>query len=705
MKKLLLLGALLAGGTVCLEGVSVGHGGTYRGPGDTVPPGGGGGGAGGGPAVPGPGGPAAPGPGGPSTPGATTPGAPAGAPGGGATGPTTGGDAGGADLTLWDFWWGFNKDPYLNLRALIHTGETTTGSDDFFLGRGEQEQAKNTLRPSEGQIRDIVVPALKRALEKERGNDILTGSLIALAKIGDKVGESGESEFQAIIKEFLKDPTQEVSETAAVALGVLANEASVQTLVELMNDDPAARKFLGKTEVPIRTRAFAAYGLGLIGYRTADNSVRQSIAEHLVDILNAPTFSTRDVKVAAMTAFGLTPVDSNPEAVVSEEEMASNRKWVVSREKQLDFLIDYFDEANQRSNDSTRHWFVRAHAPAAMARLMADVLTDTAFADRREACVRLLLDGIGKHTKLQNELQQSCALALGQLGTASSDKLDQEIVEELQRNAGDGEQQARRFAMISLGQIAGRPGTGEDPLGNLDAIRGKLQKDMSKGKSTMKPWAALSLGVLGRALIEEDIVVDAGTSNALRDATRKEKNPSQAGAYMIAMGLRVDTGGAEMLREKLDYFSVDETRGHAAVALGLMNDRGSVEKIQDVVRNSAYRPDLLKQAAIALGLLGDKALVPELIVMLSDATGLATQAAISSALGAIGDNRSIEPLVEMLQNQEITQTARGFAAVALGIVCDKELFPWNTKISTNINYRANTLTLTGEGGTGILDIL
>ncbi len=550
-----------------------------------------------------------------------------------------------------------------------------------------------------------MVPALKNALEKERGNDILTGSLIALAKIGDKRGESGESEFEGIIKEFLKDPTQEVSETAAVALGVLANETSVQTLVDLMNDDPAARKFLGKTEVPIRTRAFAAYGLGLIGYRTADNSVRQTIAEHLVDILNAPSFSTRDVKVAAMTAFGLTPVDSDPDAAVSEEELASNRQWVVSREAQLKFLIDYFDEANQRKNDSTRHWFVRAHAPAAMARLLSDVLAESSFEGHRTACARLLLDGIGKHTKLQNELQQSCALALGQIGTASNDKLDVEIVEELQRTAGDGEQQARRFAMISLGQIAGRPGTGEDPLGNLDAIRGKLQKDMSKGKSTMKPWAALSLGVLGRALIVEDVVIDAGTSNALRDATRKEKNPSQAGAYMIAMGLRKDVGGAEMLRDKLDYFSVDETRGHAAVALGLMDDRGSVEKIQDVVRNSAYRPDLLKQAAIALGLLGDKALVPELIVMLSDATGLATQAAISSALGAIGDNRSIEPLVEMLQNQEITQTARGFAAVALGIVCDKEDFPWNTKMSTNINYRANTLTLTGEGGTGILDIL
>jgi hypothetical protein len=91
--------------------------------------------------------------------------------------------------------------------------------------------------------------------------------------------------------------------------------------------------------------------------------------------------------------------------------------------------------------------------------------------------------------------------------------------------------------------------------------------------------------------------------------------------------------------------------------------------------------------------------------MLSKAKGLATQSAISSALGMIGDVNSIDPLIGLLENKEVVDTARGFAAVALGIVCDKEDLPWNTKIAVNTNYRANTVTLTGEGGTGILDIL
>lgn len=704
MKKLLLLTALLTAGTLCLESTSVGHGGTYRGPGDTVPPGGGGGGAGGGPATPGPGGPSAPGPSGPGAPGASTPGAPAGAPGGGGGAAVTSGGAVGEDLTRWDFWWGFNKDPYLNLKANIHSGAVATGSDEFFLGRGQQEQAKNTMAPSEADIREKVVPALKAALKNERGNDILTGALIGLAKIGDVKDESGESEFEGIIKAFLKDSNQEVAETAATALGILANDASVQTLVELMNDDPVARKYIGKTEVPPRTRAFAAYGLGLIGYRTADNSVRQTIAEHLVDVLTAPSFSSRDIKVAAMTAFGLTPVDFG-DVELSEDEMKSNRKHVINRTAQIEFLAEYFDEANQRKNDSNRHWFVRAHAPAAMARLLSDKLIKPEVVSLRANVVGLMIEGIGKHSKLQKELKQSCVLALGQVGTASGDKQDKLIRDELVRTLKDGGNQMRRFALISLAQMAGREGAGENPWDGTEAIRNELMARMSRGKSGLKPWAGLSLGVLGRALIESSQSPSSNASAALRDATNREKSPTNAGAYMIGVGLRNDLQSADMLREKLDFFSVDEARGYAAVALGLMNDAESVTLIQDVIKNSPYRPALLKAAAVALGLLGDKTVVPDLVTMLSEAKGLATQAAISSALGAIGDSRSLDPLVKMLANKQLTQSARGFAAVALGIVCDKELFPWNSKISTNINYRANTVTLTGGSGTGILDIL
>jgi HEAT repeat protein len=230
---------------------------------------------------------------------------------------------------------------------------------------------------------------------------------------------------------------------------------------------------------------------------------------------------------------------------------------------------------------------------------------------------------------------------------------------------------------------------------------------MAKGRSQIKPWAALSLGVLGYALSERGEAQEESVNRALLSSCDEEKTPEQVGAYCLALGLRKYPDARELILDVLieRFGGSDDARGEAAVALGLLGDRASIQPIQEVISESKYKPELLKQAAIGLGLLGDSEIVPELVAMLAESKGLATQAAISSALGVIGDARSIDPLVALLENGQLTDRARGFAAVALGIVCDKEDLPWNSRIAVNTNYRANTVTLTGEEGTGILDIL
>ncbi len=689
MKKLVLLGALLVAGSLGLQDISIGHGGTYRGPGDTVPPGGGGGGGGSGPTAPGPSGPSAGGPSGPSTPSPGGPGVPTGGPAGGAGAVSTGGSAGGADLTLWEFWWEFNKDPYLNLKAAIHMG-IVTGSDDFFLGRGTAAQSKDNLKPSEAAIREKVVPALKEALEKETNNDIVTGAMIALAKIGDAKNEEGVSEFEGIISKFLGDSNQEIAETSSLALGILANEASVKTLESLARDNADGRKRVGSTEVPYRTRAFAAYGLGMIGYRTASNQVRQDIANILIDLLGKPEASQRDVKVAALIALGIVPID-----VDRSESPESKTADSSSRQTEIKYLRRFFEDENN-------HYLIRAHVPTAIARLLKD-----APQDLREAVAKMLVQALGKHSKERDEVQQSCVLALGQIGEVDKDKTDVEIRDTLKRIAEEGDLQSRNFAMIAMGQIGGRPGKGEGNEDGMRDVRTFLLTHMTKGKNHIKPWAGLGIGVMERALLDNSQLgfpPSATSKEAVRTALKESGSPSHVGAFSLATGIAKDTEAMPLLLDKLKNVADNQARGYVAVSLGLMDARDALKPIQEIVRDSKYRPDLLKQAAIGLGLMGDKELVPDLVKMLGEAKGQATYAAISSALGFIGDARSIDPLVQMLRNTEITPIARGFAAVALGIVADKEPLPWNSKISTNINYRANTPTLTGEGR-GILDIL
>jgi len=122
-----------------------------------------------------------------------------------------------------------------------------------------------------------------------------------------------------------------------------------------------------------------------------------------------------------------------------------------------------------------------------------------------------------------------------------------------------------------------------------------------------------------------------------------------------------------------------------------------------VVRESKFRPELLREAAIALGLLGDKTLVPELVKMLEEAKALSSQASIATALGFIGDSRSVDPLVALLDarrdasargSRRSRSPRRGPRAIAVEL---EDL--------VDLNYRAATKTLIGEGATGVLDIL
>ncbi|MFO1009901.1 MAG: hypothetical protein U1F29_07555 [Planctomycetota bacterium] len=703
MKRSLLISTLALLGALCLQNTTAAHGGTYRGPGDTVPPGGGGGGGGGaGPSTPSPSGPSTGGPSGPSTPSPAGPaGVPTGGGGGRPAGPSTGPAGGsGPDLTLWEFWWGFNKDPYLNLKAAIYNDVVSDAESEFGIGSGTKNQKKNSLRPSEGVIRDKIVPALKEALAKERANDIVTGSMIALAKIGDVKNEEGVSELEGMIAKFLADSQQEIAETAAVALGILANDGSVKTLENLVRDNDDGRKLVKSNEVPPRTRAFAAYGLGLIGARTNNNQVRQDIASILIEMLKKPDTSTREVKVACLIALGLTPI-----AIETGE--GGDKNATASRQAEIKWLLDFMKDENN-------HYMVRAHAPTAMARLLNGDSIKPKDAKQippelRDEVVRALLDTLAEHSKEKDEVQQSSILALGMLGETDKDKLDSEVRDRLMKLADKGELQAKNFCCIALAQIGGRQGAGEDNDKGVKDIRNFLGEKMTKGSTHIRPWAGLSVGVMERAIADNPSggqTPSASQKEALRAALKDAKSPDEQGAFSIGCGIARDTEAKPALIEKLKQASGDQTRGYVAVSLGLIGDREAIKPIQDIVKDSKYKPDLLKQAAIGLGLLGDKELVQDMCTMLAEAKGLSAQAAIASALGFIGDSRSIEPLIGMLQNKQgMTDSARGFAAVALGIVADKEPLPWNSKISVNLNYRANTTTLTGENGTGILDIL
>jgi HEAT repeat protein len=679
MNKLFFAGAMAA--SFALPSLSFAHGGTYRGPADTTPPSGGGGGGGGGPSTPGP------------------------------SKPKTGPSDAGPDLTVWQFWWAFNKDPYLNLKSHLG-GSVQTGSDEFYLGKGENPQAKDTLRVSEEKIRNVIVPQLKTALEpgsRENSDDILSSCMIALAKIGDAKGEDGKSAFGELIKPFLLRSSQELRETAAVALGILANRENIELLSALVNNDQAKLRALDVHQienVDVRTRAFAAYGLGLIGHK-ASNDDRLTINETVRKILDGEgkTMATRDIQVACITAIGLSPLDiSADDNTIEDPKKLKAPAKLVTRQDQLRYLLSYYQ-------DDSNNPLIRAHAPVAMGRLLTagDVAADFPF---RAAIAGVLISSMSKESTHQDAMKQSCALALGVIGDSDEDPIDKEIRSALIQVKEDlVDQQVRNFALIGLAQAAGRPGQGAgDPIAGVNTkdkkenARTFLQGELSKGKSNVKPWSGIAISVMERSLDDAKFASSSDMKLALRSSLAESKTPEDLGAFAIACGIVKDKGASETLIKNLEEVHDIEARGYTCVGLGLMDEQKAAGDIQKILTKNKYNPDLLKSAAIGLGLLGDKQLVPDLVEMLGTAQGLSSQAAISSALGFIGDSRSVEPLVAMMKDDQKTALARAFAAVALGIIADKEPLPWNSKIGVNSNYRANTPSLTDQKG-GILDIL
>jgi hypothetical protein len=398
-----------------------------------------------------------------------------------------------------------------------------------------------------------------------------------------------------------------------------------------------------------------------------------------------------------LIAMGLVPLVTieTPVAAASAREVPPES----SRLAQLDFVLAILQ-------DERRETLTRAQCPVTLARLLAG-LPEPHHSRQRAEIAQDLLERLEKD-KDRPELLQACVLGLGSIGTNDGkDPLDSRIRRTLAGVLKDSEPLARGLALVASAEIGARFGR-DLPSQGVDEVRELLVREMAWGRSALKPWAGLAGGILCYRLHEQGLTHPAQEviRRALAGALEDERSPEQIGAYALGAGLARSTESARELMRLLAKELQDDARGQVALGLGLLGHQEAVDLLREVVARSKYRPELLRQGAIALGLLGDKEIGPQLAGMLKDARSLAAQAAIASALGFIGDKGSIDPLLALLSDPLASEKARAFAAVALGNVADKELLPWNAKIGFGVNYGAAPATLLDpSSGTGILDIL
>lgn len=669
---------------LCSATLAHAHGGQYRGPGCVVPPV-----AGSGTSQTGGGSASSGGPGGgsaPAAPSAPTTSAPSGI--GGTTAGSMGVTARGGflpeDLTRWEFWWEFGKDPYLMLRDAIHDARSARADDALWNPR-LSFPARNIAPPTSAD-RQRVGAALAQCLGGLRANvdrDIASACLVGLAKIGPIDGV----DLQELAQPFLAGGDQELRETAALSLGIrgVLSPPAVALLSDLVADNTAARTASGGSPVNERTRAFAAFGLGLLLQHCRDAGQAMRMTAALREVLTQPAAYGRELKVAVIAALSLFPAEWDGAAAG------------VLRSACVESLRAYYD-----ADHGTGEQLVQAHVPTAIARLLQHDPTSAApHRARFAADLAGGLSGRPRGNKSNPHVAQSCAMALGYLSQPWNVADDQaapvgKLLVDVHREHHD--QQTRSFAALALARMGG------------EQARLHLVREFGRAnKAIEQPWVAVALGVFLARHAADDAGAAADARNVTTTLVRQldqAKNPNQVGALAVALGLIGGNEAADALRQALvDHQTRDEAAGYLALALGMVHDARAEPDLRELRRNAMRRPFLLIQVVRALGMLGDHTLADELgAELLAPGQTVVRLSATAQALGQIGDRRSIEPLLLVLRDTKVTPLSRAFAAVALGSICDKDPLPWNAAYARFTNYRAATETLT-NGASGILDIL
>lgn len=613
--------------------------------------------------------PTTPGPGGPKSPGPITPG-PGGSPGprsapapvtGPGMGPLTPG-GGGPNLESWTYWWSFNKERFLKLHEKIGapSGPTTDGGEST-----NNPKAVGNLHPTKEQLTNEVAPALLTILDKETDAQILAAAMIAAAKIGVR-----EKEVFERLRKLLSHSNSIVTENAALSLGILAYGDATALLVSLFEDSTRGRELCNQSkEVPWRIRTIAAISLGLAATGTKNPHHRQTIQSALLKTFvdTNKKQAHDDVGVAAVLALGMVP---DPDGI-----------GVAALEK-------YFNTNFEKEE------IICGHIPPAIAKILQN-----AAATERERYARALLPLTGANSEKGPPRYVRCgrAIAFGMLTTAR-DSFAADITKELRANI---EEQLSKYpesvylSIISLGEIAGTGPAGSEIEKFLAA-----RASMEGGRVMTRAWSAIALGVerflqieSGHDAIQRDPIPELLLSKML-----ELRDPEQRAAFGVALGLCGAKQAGPALLRCIDDVKVDDFRGYFALAVGMIDGREHIPTIQKIVKDSTRKPGLFQQSAIGLGLMGDKSVVPLLVNILSDgrAQTFIIQSAVADSLGYVGDYRAVAPLVELLYDvkKEKTSLGRTFAAVALGLVGDKDAQPWNTKISQQLNYFAFVETLT-----------
>lgn len=212
--------------------------------------------------------------------------------------------------------------------------------------------------------------------------------------------------------------------------------------------------------------------------------------------------------------------------------------------------------------------------------------------------------------------------------------------------------------------------------GDEDA-RAFLAEQLTSGAETVRPWAALALGRMGRD-------GDSQAVELLRDA---KLDDTSRGAKSIALGLARDTASLAYLRSELTVEGSPQRRAYAASGLALLGGDAARFALLECLESESSE-FVRANAAQGLGSMGNADDASFLLRELERAPAGDLQAVTAAGIGFSGSAEAVEKLVEMLEDDKLTGSSRSAVIQALGILLDRRpglLFP---SIGRDTNFTA-----------------
>lgn len=603
------------------------------------------GGGGAGPTTPstpkGPGPVSGPVAGGPSAGPATGPSTPPGS----APGRTTGGVGSAArrkttSTDRWETWWSLTRELYLGRHSA--GARPTTLAFQLTNGRGTTPKSDSLLSDD---VRKGLLPLLAQSL-RDDSVEVADSAAIAL---GRTILAKDAGPILPHLIRNLAHSESSPQEAAILGLGLCGGTEAVAVLRAIALDESEGRSACGSSgPVDELLRGLATLALGLCGTQDALSPV--------VTLATSATAS-RELAATAVLAMGLQQ-EAAPAAIVTLSRMLDERG---------------LDKA------------VRAQVPIAISRLPRSAA---------RGLLPKLLETLADK-RAPDELTRSAALAIGKLASIEDGDAVR-VMMEVARRHSDAE--TREFALIALGRIgeqaveagaSGNAGVASGAEATRDSMQIFLVDQLCHPeRKAQQPWAALALGLAGR---------NAGTGAAaiarselsgrkLVELFEQTNDPSLQGATATAIALLRFDGGAAALRTRLADSRHPELRGQIAIALGMLRDRASIETLRDLVDDAALPPTTRIDVARGLALLGDSQFEGRLVELLANASDSNTAIAYSKALGLVGGSAAAAALRSIAEDKTRPEIQRGFAIVALGLLAEKSVLPWNVPYLVDANF-------------------